>query len=127
MSARADKKLVGRLVSYVTAVSKDDFHNLRSAYARISKPSEELFMTAAEKLIQQGLRQGRQEGRQKGRREGRQEGRASVLVTLLQQRFGTLPATVTARVHAGTASDLDVWTRRVLTAATLEEVLLLDA
>jgi hypothetical protein len=102
---------VSRLISYVTAVSDDDIRDLRTAYARISKPSEEQFMTAAQKLIQHGLLQ------------GHQEGRADLLLALLEQRFGPLSEATVTRVRAGTATDLDRWALAVLAAPTLDDVL----
>ncbi|HEX5053976.1 MAG TPA: Rpn family recombination-promoting nuclease/putative transposase [Planctomycetota bacterium] len=109
------QELVSSLIYYVTAVSNDDLDDLRIAYARISKPSEEQYMTAAEKLIQQGLVRGRQEGRQ----EGRLEGHTEVLLIQLGERFGSLPDAVVDRVRAGSPAELELWARRVLTAPML--------
>jgi predicted transposase/invertase (TIGR01784 family) len=57
------------------------------------------------------------------REEGREEGRAEILVKLLGLRFGPVPADVRARVAAATVEQLDAWVERVLTAATLDEVI----
>jgi predicted transposase/invertase (TIGR01784 family) len=111
LAAPGGQALVSRLISYVTAVSDDDIRDLRTAYARISKPSEEQFMTAAQKLIQHGLLQ------------GHQEGRADLLLALLEQRFGPLSEATVTRVRAGTATDLDRWALAVLAAPTLDDVL----
>jgi hypothetical protein len=51
---------------------------------------------------------------------------ASKLELLLKQlalRFGPLPEATRARVEAGSAEQLDAWAERVLTAATLHDVL----
>jgi hypothetical protein len=57
------------------------------------------------------------------RTEGRAEGRAAVLLELLGQRFGCLSDAARARLDAATPEQLDVMVRRVLTAATLDDVL----
>ena len=80
-------------------------------------------MTVAQKLIAQGLLHGRQEGRLEGRQEGRLEGRAELLVTLLQQRFGTLPNDVSERVRNAAPANLERWAARLFSAPTLDAVL----
>ena len=72
-------------------------------------------MTTAEML--------RKEGEARGRQEGRQEGKQEPLLLLLRQRFGRLPAAAVARVDKADAATLDTWFSRVLTAASLDEVL----
>jgi hypothetical protein len=54
---------------------------------------------------------------------GRQEGQRGLLLKLLRQRFGALPEDVAARVARADASQIEQWAERVLTAATLAEVL----
>jgi hypothetical protein len=68
--------------------------------------SEEI-MTAGEVLIERG-------------RKEMQEGN---LLKLLRSRFGALPETTAARIHAADTSRLGEWFDRALRAATLEEVL----
>ncbi|HEU4418657.1 MAG TPA: Rpn family recombination-promoting nuclease/putative transposase [Planctomycetota bacterium] len=106
------------LCSYVAAVRNDDLENVHAAYKRISKTSEEQFMTIAERLKQEG----RLEGRQEGRQEGQREGRVATLLTLMEQRFGQLPAAVVERVENATSAELERWTLRLLTSATLSEM-----
>ena len=80
--------------------------------------------------LQEGRREGRQEGRQEGRREGRQEGRqegrreggASLLLRLLERKFGTLAPPVRERVESADARQVLDWGERVLTAKSVEEV-----
>ena len=79
--------------------------------------------------LEQGLEQGRLEGRSEGRIEGRVEGRvegrmegmAQVLETLLEKRFGKLPAAARERLFSASPADLATWSLHVLDAATLEE------
>ena len=64
-------------------------------------------MTAGEKLIERG----------------RQQGERGILLRQLRKRFGALPSEVEARVQAAGQAQLEEWSDRVLTAATLAEVL----
>lgn len=57
------------------------------------------------------------------RQEGETMGRAETLLKLLGLRFGSVPAEIRARLEAATLDQLDAWVERVLTAATLDEVL----
>lgn len=61
-----------------------------------------------------------------GRNEGRKEGYRALLRTLLQERFGELPADAIARLDDADADTLDVWGRRVLTATSLADVFASD-
>jgi hypothetical protein len=55
--------------------------------------------------------------------EGRVEGEASVLSRLLARRFGPLPEWALARLRQADAAQLEVWTDKVLDAASLTGVL----
>jgi hypothetical protein len=58
-----------------------------------------------------------------GIERGIEHGRRASLREQLEQRFGELPAEVTDRLEQASAELLTRWARRVLTAATLAEVL----
>lgn len=58
-----------------------------------------------------------------GIERGQQRALSGALLRLLRKRFGELPGTMVARIKAADAATLDSWLDRVLTAATLEEVL----
>ncbi len=64
-----------------------------------------------------------EQGREEGRQEGIQRGEARILTAQLSLRFGELPATVHQRIEAADADTLLRWSERVLTAATLDEIL----
>ncbi len=66
---------------------------------------------------------GREEGRQEGRQEGLQRGEARILTAQLRLRFGDLPAAVHQRIDTADADTLLRWSERILTAATLDEIL----
>ena len=50
------------------------------------------------------------------------QGRVEVLLELLRLRFGRVSAATRARVEAGRPEQLAVWTKRILTARSLDEV-----
>jgi predicted transposase/invertase (TIGR01784 family) len=73
--------------------------------------------------LQEGLEEGLQQGLEVGRQEGRREGEATLLLRLLTLRFGELDETVRDRVRKADAETLLLWGERVLTAASVEDVL----
>jgi predicted transposase YdaD len=75
------------------------------------------------KGLDEGHLKGLDEGRLKGLDEGRLEGQRRMLLKLLGIRFGALPESAVARIQAADAQQIDRWTERVLSAATLGEVL----
>ncbi|WP_104987525.1 Rpn family recombination-promoting nuclease/putative transposase [Sorangium cellulosum] len=86
--------------------------------------AKEEIVTIIDYLREQGRLAGEREGRLAGEREGRLEGQRSTLLKLLRMRFGELPAPVAARVLAADAGQLESWTERVLTAPTLDDVMI---
>lgn len=50
-------------------------------------------------------------------------GRAQMLLDLLTARFGTVPAAVSARIHAADKATLTRWAVRMLSASSLKDVL----
>ena len=72
--------------------------------------------------LEKGLEKGLQKGLEKGREEGRTQGTASVLLRLLNRRFGPLSADVTRRLAQSTPEQLEIWAERVLDARTIDEV-----
>jgi hypothetical protein len=85
---------------------------LRRLLARqVGRKEAERMLTTAERL----RREGEVTGRSKGKRE--------MLLLQLRQRFGRLPAAVSARIGKADAAELDGWVSKVLTAASLDEVL----
>lgn len=81
----------------------------------IGPEAKDTIVTAGQQLIEQGRQQGRQEGIQ---------GRQQTLLRLLRQRFGDeVDAQIEQRVAAASVEQLETWTVRVLSAATLAELL----
>jgi uncharacterized protein DUF4351 len=82
----------------------------------IGPETKDAIMTAGQRLIEQG--------RQQGIEQGRQQGIQGVLLRLLRQRFGdAVNAQVEQRIAAASLEQVEAWTGRVLSAATLAEVL----
>jgi hypothetical protein len=83
----------------------------------------ELGPEAKEAIVTAG-QQIRQEGIEQGRREGRREGECAVLLRLLRRRFGdAVNAHIEQRIATASTEQIDTWTERVLSAATLTELL----
>jgi hypothetical protein len=63
------------------------------------------------------------EGRAEGKAEGKAEGRRTTLVQLLTLKFGALSEVVETRISVATEAQLERWSARVLSEATLDGVL----
>lgn len=75
-----------------------------------------------ERGLQQGREQGLQQGLADGREQGLEEGQANMLLRLLELKFGSVPAELTARVRAASQNDVTRWGDRLFQAATLSDV-----
>jgi predicted transposase YdaD len=72
-------------------------------------------MTAGQRLIEQGRQQGVEQGRQQGHQE--------MLLRLLRQRFGhAVNAHVEQRIATASVEQIEAWSVRLLSAATLAEL-----
>lgn len=63
-----------------------------------------------------------EEGRTEGLAKGVVLGERQMLLSLLQQRFGTVPASYQKRLKEADSDTLLEWGRRVLSAPSLKEV-----
>ena len=78
--------------------------------------AKDTIMTAGERLIQQGEERGIQKGVQQGER--------ALLLRLLRQRFGNqVDMETEQRVATATTEQIATWAERILSAATLTELL----
>ena len=69
------------------------------------------------------IEQGRQEGIQLGRQQGVQQGKQSILLQLLNAKFGALPEPVVQEIRAMTSEqELDRLSLHVLTANSIDEM-----
>lgn len=119
------------LMHYSLEVSDGSFDELDEYLNNALGPrAREAYMTAGQRLREegrrQGLKRGRQQGLKRGLREGRsqglEEGQRSQLLMLLEHRFGTVPAEVRDEINAATGERLDAWARRLLSAASLHDI-----
>ena len=78
--------------------------------------------TAAEELRQQGYQQGHQAGHQAGHQQRHQEGEATILLRLMERKFGTVPENLRERIEQADADTLLDWSERILTAEIPEDV-----
>lgn len=74
------------------------------------------------RFYQQARSEGWQEGEKKGEEKGRVEGEATLLLRLLERRFGPLPTGMRQRIAAADAETLLVYGERVLDVKSLDEV-----
>ena len=76
------------------------------------------------KTIAEGLREeGHQQGHQQGYQKGRQEEKVQMLVRLLKNRFGKIPAAVLKRIEATEQVDvLEAWFDQASSAKKLEDI-----
>jgi hypothetical protein len=81
----------------------------------IGPEAKDAIVTAGQQLIEQGIQRGRQEGRQQGFQE--------LLLRLLRQRFGDeVDPHVEQRIATASVEQIETWSVRVLSAATLAEL-----
>ncbi len=76
----------------------------------------------------EGLREGEARGLERGvtqgREEGLREGQQRLIAQQLEAKFGPLSAETLSKLQDGTQEELDTWAKRLLTAASLDEVFL---
>ena len=70
----------------------------------------------------EGRVEGKAEGRAEGKAEGKAEGRAEALIELLQAKFVRVPKWAQERIAKATPERLASWTRKTLTADSIEDV-----
>ncbi|MET9212134.1 MULTISPECIES: RpnC/YadD family protein [Actinomycetes] len=96
--------------SYILIVGDTPEQDLDPVIEQLGPRAKEAIMTTAERL------------RAEGEARGEARGRAEILVEQLIEKFGTVPAELSARVRTADLDRLRLWARRVLTADTLDEV-----
>ena len=75
-------------------------------------------------LILEAEEKGRREGRKEGRQEGERLGMQTVLVDQITAKFGEVPDWALVRIQSAAMDELQIWVKRVLKAASLDEILL---
>jgi hypothetical protein len=122
--APAAKDVLASVLRYILETSRAEPATLRGLLARqVGREAAEEIMTTAEMLRREGERRGEARGKLEGKIEGKLEGKREALLLLLRQRFADLPAAAVSRINKASATDLDTWFNRVLSASSIEDVL----
>jgi hypothetical protein len=106
------------VVRYILLVNDNvEPEALQDFLERVAGPdAKDTIMTAGERLIQKGVEQGIQQGIQQGER--------ALLLRQLRKRFGhQVDGDVERRLATASAEQIVTWADRVLSAATLAELL----
>jgi predicted transposase/invertase (TIGR01784 family) len=109
---------LARVVRYILEVNEHVRSEALQALLEreIGPEAKDTIVTAAQQYIEQG--------RQQGIQQGIQRGESAVLLRLVRQRFGdAVDPQIEQRIATASIEQLDTWTARVLSAATLAELL----
>lgn len=106
------------LMEYVALAGSDE-GMIEAIVEHAGEGVKETAMSTADHLEARGYRKGREAGRE----EGREEGRASLLLRMLEHRFGRLSEQVREQVLEASPRRVDAWALRLLSASSLDEVL----
>jgi len=94
--------------------------------AQRTDDDQEFFMQTqdiVEAWRQEAIQEGVKQGVQEGVKQGIQQGECAVLLRQLRRRFGdAVDAHVERRIATASIEQIDLWTVRILSAATLAEV-----
>lgn len=99
------------LVSYIWAVSETPKGPLGDLFAELGPEAKETYVTTADMI------------RAEGKAEGEAKGRAEALVQFMTVKFGPLEPSVLDVVHTASTDQIELWTGRVVTAETVDDVL----
>ena len=108
----------------IMSIAKDALDQLSQdpATHRLARERDEAIKLYQLELAVYGPQE-RAKGEAKGRTEGEAKGEAKLLLKMLTLRFGPLSDATRARVEAASIEQRDTWAERILSAATLDDVL----
>lgn len=86
----------------------------------LSASKGEATMTIASRLIDIGIQKGVQQGVQQGVKQGQRRGEFQFLLSLLERKFGSIPAFYRARIKQASSEQLLAWGTRLLEVNSLE-------
>lgn len=95
-------------------VAFDEIQDLQEVHSMLAERVKEW----SKNWKQEGIEEGIEEGLQKGEIKGEM----NLLLRQLEWRFGAVSETITARVKQADSPTLQLWSKRILTAQTIEEV-----
>ena len=89
----------------------------------ISEVYSEMSKMITNPLIEQGRKQGIQKGIEQGMQQGIQQGKQSILIQLLDEKFGKIPESMKNQIREITDENLlDQLSLRILKANSLDEM-----
>ena len=104
--------------------SLNELQEVKSMLAeRVIEWTEEWQQQGVQKGFKKGIEQGIEQGIDQGIQQGRQEGEASLLLRLMERRFGSVDESTRHRLQTADAETLLRWGDRLLSAASAVEVL----
>jgi Domain of unknown function (DUF4351) len=96
---------------------------VRQRIAAVVGPEhEDIMLSVADQLIQQGFDKGIEKGREQGLEQGLEQGQRALFLRLLDRRFGAVPAHIAARVAAAGPADLERWFDLAIDAGSLDDL-----
>jgi predicted transposase/invertase (TIGR01784 family) len=110
------------LSSKLPGVEFPELNDLREIRNMLAERVKDWSRAWKQEARAEGREEGRKVGRQEGLEEGQKQGEFTMLVRLLELRFGPLDETARNRLDGADAETLLRWGERVLTASTLAEV-----
>ncbi|WP_040698331.1 Rpn family recombination-promoting nuclease/putative transposase [Nocardia vinacea] len=109
---KQDFRIIVKYIMLVGDMNPDDLDPLAD---QLGHEAKDVIVTTADRL--------RAEGRAEGEARGEARWRAATLIEQLTFKFGRLPASVEQAVRDGGLEQLKLWSARVLTASSLDDVL----
>lgn len=79
-------------------------------------------MTIAQQIEQRGMQQGMQQGMRQGIQQGLLEGELTMLINLLNRKFGRIPVQYKSRLQKADSIMLLQWAERIIEAKTIQEI-----
>jgi hypothetical protein len=107
-------RIVHALLTYLFHVTPLAPDTVRGLLTHPRPELEDAMLAAAQQLYERG--------RHEGKLEGKLEGEAELLRRLLEHKFASLTRRLQRRLAEADEATLQMWSLRLLTAATLEEV-----
>jgi predicted transposase/invertase (TIGR01784 family) len=119
--AETSAEAIGLLIRYILHHAVEDEHaTILEVVGEIGpRTKDEAMRSIADKLMDEGF----QKGLAKGLAEGRAEGLRMTLRKLIRLKLGELGSAQASRIDQADVATLERWTERVLTAASVDEIL----
>ncbi len=126
---RAGKLAVAEaILTYTVNVAQQEPPLALSAARKAGENLRRITVSYADTLIEkgkaEGLVKGKAEGLVKGKAEGLVKGKAELLLRQVKLKFGGADAATERRIRAGSEAQLEVWAAAILTATTIEAMLI---